>query len=118
MDFNSLTFKRRSVRSLRLELESLKNDWGWNKHPKQPGHVRLQVHKTLPEIPDLIDGTGPDIEDNFLFHINCVIFFMSADFMYSELHGFQDYVGAGVVLPNYDAEHNSKLSALIVLTSV
>ena len=37
---------------------------------------------------------------------------------HSELHGFQDYVGAGVVLPNYDAEHISKLSALIVLTSV
>ena len=37
---------------------------------------------------------------------------------YSELHGFQDYIGAGVVLPNYDAEHISKLSALIVLTSV
>ena len=38
--------------------------------------------------------------------------------IHSELHGFPDYVGAGVVLPNYDAEHISKLSALIVLTSV
>ena len=38
--------------------------------------------------------------------------------VHSELHGFLDYEGAGVVLPNYDAEHISKLSALIVLTSV
>ena len=37
---------------------------------------------------------------------------------HSELHGFQDYVGAGVVLPNYDVEDISKLSALVVLTSV
>ena len=28
---------------------------------------------------------GPDIQDNWLFHINCVIFFMSAVFMVPEL---------------------------------
>ena len=38
-------------------------------------------------------------------------------FSHSELHGFQDYVGAGVVLPNYDVEDISKFSALVVLTS-
>ena len=37
---------------------------------------------------------------------------------HSELHGIQDYVGAGVVLPNYDYEDISKLSALVVLTSI
>ena len=40
------------------------------------------------------------------------------DSMHSELHGIQDYVGAGVVLPNYDYEDISKLSALVVLTSI
>ena len=36
----------------------------------------------------------------------------------NHMDGIQDYKGTGVVVPNNDVEDISKLSALVVLTSV
>ena len=42
------------------------------------------MRKTRPEKPNAIEWQGPDIIDNWLFHIDSAIFFMSTVFMVPE----------------------------------